>query len=102
MQHHNSSPQTTVRQENKQIVSDPLALALHALAWTLAEQPRAECMLALTGLSGDDLRRRASEPALLAAVLGFLAAHEPDLIACAEALAVAPSAPVQAREALEA
>jgi hypothetical protein len=89
-------------QLRKQIVADPVASALRALAWTLAEQARADRLLALTGLTGDELRARASEPAMLAAMLSFLEAHEPDLIACAEALDVAPSALVQAREALEA
>ena len=59
-------------------------------------------MLALTGLSGDELRARAAEPAVLAAVLAFLEAYEPDLIACADALDLPPAALVQAREALEA
>ena len=77
-------------------------MALRALAWTLAEQARADRMLALTGLSGSDLRQRAMEPAVLAALLGFLEAYEPDLIACAEALDVKPADLVQAREALEA
>jgi hypothetical protein len=88
--------------ERKQIVADPVASALRALAWTLAEQARADRMLALTGLSGDELRARAAEPAVLAAVLAFLEAYEPDLIACAEALDLPPAALVQAREALEA
>jgi len=88
--------------ERKQFVADPVALALRALAWTLAEQARADRMLALTGLSGDDLRKRAMEPAVLAALLGFLEAFEPDLIGCAEALEVQPAELVQAREALEA
>ena len=77
-------------------------MALRALAWTLAEQARADRMLALTGLFGNDLRERAMEPAVLAALLGFLEAYEPDLIACAEALDVKPADLVQAREALEA
>jgi len=77
-------------------------LALRALAWTVAEQARADRMLALTGLSGDDLRERAMEPAVLAALLGFLEAYEPDLLACAEALEVKPTDLVQAREELEA
>lgn len=89
-------------QERKQFVADPVALALHALAWTVAEQSRADRVLALTGLTGDDLRERATDPAVLAALLAFLEAHEPDLIACAEALEIAPSALVTAREALEA
>jgi len=77
-------------------------LALRALAWTLAEQARADRMLALTGLAADDLRARAADPAVLAAVLGFLEAYEPDLIACAEALEVLPAQLVLARERLEA
>jgi len=88
--------------DRKQIVADPVAAALRALAWTLAEQTRADRMLALTGLTGDDLRTRAGEPAVLAAVLAFLEAYEPDLIACADALDLPPAALVQAREALEA
>ena len=77
-------------------------MALHALAWTLAEQARADRMLAMTGLLADDLRERATEPAVLAALLNFLEAYEPDLLACAEALEVKPGDLVQAREALEA
>ncbi|HLZ79870.1 MAG TPA: DUF3572 family protein, partial [Sphingomonas sp.] len=76
--------------------------ALSALAWTLADQPRAERLLALTGLDADTLRARAGDPALLAAVLGFLASHEPDLLACADALDIAPEALVAAQQELEA
>ena len=64
--------------------------------------PRAERLLALTGLDADDLRARAGDPALLAAVLGFLASHEPDLLACADALDIAPEALVAAQQELEA
>ncbi|WP_157215559.1 DUF3572 family protein [Flavisphingomonas formosensis] len=78
------------------------ALALSALAWSLGESDRAERLLALTGLTPADLRSRADEPALLAAVLGFLEAHEPDLIACAAAIESTPDALVRARMELEA
>jgi hypothetical protein len=81
---------------------DGAALALSALAWTLGDQPRAERLLALTGLDVDTLRARAGDPALLAAVLGFLASHEPDLIACADALDVAPETLIAAQRELEA
>jgi hypothetical protein len=81
--------------------ADPAALALAALGWTLQDEARASRLLALTGLTPDDLRERLSETALLAEVLRFLEAHEPDLIACAEALAVGPATLVQAREVLE-
>ncbi|MFL6857613.1 MAG: DUF3572 family protein [Allosphingosinicella sp.] len=81
---------------------EPDVLALSALAWTLAEEARAQRLLALTGLTGDDLRDRLSEPSVLAAVLGFLEAHEPDLLACAGALGVDPGAFPEARRRLEA
>ncbi len=80
---------------------DPTALALSALAWTLADTDRATRLLALTGLDPDDLRHRAADPAVLGAVLAFLEAHQPDLIACADALEVAPDDLVQARAELE-
>ncbi|WP_136163126.1 DUF3572 family protein [Sphingomonas flavalba] len=80
---------------------DPTATGLAALAWTLAEPERAARLLALTGLTPEELRRRADAPAVLAAVLAFLEAHEPDLIACAEALSAAPETLVAARAALE-
>ena len=78
------------------------ALGLHALGWTLADGERAARLLAVTGLSPADLRERIGDPALLAALLGFLEAHEPDLIACADALEVAPAELVEARRRLEA
>jgi outer membrane protein TolC len=80
---------------------DPEALALSALGWTLVESARAQRLLALTGLSPDDLRDRVGEPAVLAAVLRFVEGHEPDLLACAEDLRVAPADLVAARRSLE-
>jgi len=80
---------------------DPQALALQALAWTLAEPARASRLLDVTGLTPADLRTRAGDPAVLAAALGFLEAHEPDLIACAEGLGVSPAAIVAAHGALD-
>ena len=75
-------------------------LALNALVWVLQEPARADRFLGLTGLSGDDIRGRITDPALLDAVLGFLEAHEPDLVACAKALEVQPSILVSARSGL--
>jgi hypothetical protein len=77
------------------------ALALAALSWAVQDETRAQRLLALSGLTPEDLRARISEPALLAAVLGFLEAHEPDLLACAEALDVSPVELVSARSILE-
>lgn len=78
------------------------ALALQALAATLADDKRAERLLALTGLEADELRARLGDPGLLAACLTFLESHEPDLVAVAADLDVAPERLVAARHALEA
>jgi hypothetical protein len=83
------------------IEPDDPALALGALAWTLAEPDRAARLLALTGLAPVDLRARAGEPAVLAATLCFLENHEPDLVACATALDTTPAALTAARRRLE-
>ena len=56
--------------------------------------------MALTGLSPDALRAGLGNPATLGAVLDFLAAHEPDLVAAAEALGVQPQDLMAARERL--
>ena len=76
-------------------------LALGALGWVLADETRAARLLALTGLTPEVLRARVQDRTFLAAVLLFLENHEPDLIACAEALAVTPLRLVAAREALD-
>lgn len=78
------------------------ALALQALVWTIGDPARADRMLALTGLTPQSLRLRADDPALLAAVIGFLMAHEPDLIACATAIGTTPAMLAHARGVLEA
>lgn len=76
-------------------------LALLALAWCLEDSRRADRLLGLTGLTTNDLRARIEEPAVQSAVLGFLEAHEPDLIACAQAIGVKPEALVAAQSELE-
>jgi predicted nucleic acid-binding Zn ribbon protein len=80
---------------------DAATIALDALVWTLGDEPRATRLVAVTGLDPADLRRRLSDPAVLAASLAFLEAHEPDLVACATALGTTPAALVDARAALE-
>ena len=81
--------------------NDDHTLALKAMVWTLAEPQRAMRLLDLTGLAPHDLRHSAGSPATLAAVLGFLEAHEPDLIACAGELGVTPDRLVRARAGLD-
>ena len=78
----------------------PDALALSALGWVLGDQPRAERLLSLTGLTPDDLRAGLGERGVQAAVLEFVCAHEPDLLAAADALGTTPQALVAAYRAL--
>ena len=77
-------------------------LAISALTETISDERRARRFLDLSGIDTDELRRAAGEPALLASVLRFLEAHEPDLIDVAAALDVKPEQLVAARKALEA
>lgn len=81
---------------------EPALLALGALGWVLADETHADRLLALTGVSPEELRARVEEPEVLAAVLDFVLQHEPDTLACADALGVPPSALVAAHASLSA
>jgi hypothetical protein len=76
-------------------------LALQALAATLQQERLAERFLSLSGIDPPELRQRAGEPALLANLLRFLEAHEPDLLAIAQAIGASPQQLVEARRELE-
>jgi hypothetical protein len=81
---------------------DAVALALHALVWTLQDDRRADRLIELTGLDPADLKAQADEPAVLAAVINFLQSHQPDLLACAEAIGATPDHLIAAAERLTA
>jgi hypothetical protein len=81
---------------------EPETLALGALVWVLSDDDRAGRLLTLTGLTGDDLRERLGERPVLAAVLEYLCAYEPDLLAAADHLGVSPQALADAGRALSA
>ena len=55
----------------------------------------------MSGIETVELRERVGDPTLLAALIAFLEAHEPDLLAVAAMLEVDPAALIQAREMLE-
>jgi adenine/guanine phosphoribosyltransferase-like PRPP-binding protein len=61
---------------------------------------RAGRFLAITGLDPDGLRAAIGEPATHRAVLDFLCAHEPDLVAAAEALGLTPGELAAMRDGL--
>ena len=82
------------------MVKDPSQVALGALGWVLSDADRAQRFLDLTGLDPDGLRAALGETATHRAVLDFLCAHEPDLIAAAEALGLQPADLAAIRERL--
>ena len=84
-----------------QTPNDPEAIALSALAATLSDERRARRFIELTGIGTGELRRRAGERSLLAALIAFLEAHEPDLISVAEEIGVEPAALAAIRHDLE-
>ena len=97
-----TSKELAILPDRSSPAADPAALALGALGWLLADEDRAGRLLALTGLTPEELRAGLGDPAVLGAVLEFLCAHEPDLVAAADALGVAPTELASARERLNA
>ncbi|MBR0553275.1 DUF3572 family protein [Stakelama marina] len=80
---------------------DAIVIGLGALGWIVSADDRARRFLDLTGIDLPTLRDRAGDPVFLAAAILFLEAYEPDLLACADALAMTPEALVSARRELE-
>ena len=80
---------------------DPEMVALAALTWLLADERRAVRLLNVTGLTPEGLRASIGNRATLSAVMAFLQGHEPDLLACADALEMKPEALAAAGRALE-
>nr|WP_109798488.1 MULTISPECIES: DUF3572 domain-containing protein [Novosphingobium] len=80
--------------------SDAGAIALRALGWILADTERAARFLGLTGLTPDSLRLGLGDPAVLGAVIDFLANHEADLVNAAFALDMSPETIIAARKEL--
>jgi uncharacterized protein DUF3572 len=84
-----------------QTPNDPVTLGLAALAATLGDERRARRFLDLTGIETQELRQRATDPVILAALIGFLEAHEPDFTSVSEEIGATPQALSAARQQLE-
>ena len=84
------------RNESVNVAPDPFVLGLQLLAHVVADDDLGARFLALTGLDADDLRARAAEPGVLAALIDFITAHERDLVTAADALGVKPQAIIAA------
>lgn len=85
---------------NDHAPGDADSLALAALGWVLQDDDRAQRLLSLTGLTPEILRERLTDRRVLAAVLEFLANHEPDLVLAADALDTTPAILVAAAREL--
>jgi adenine/guanine phosphoribosyltransferase-like PRPP-binding protein len=81
-------------------IADPFVTGLQLLAHVVADADLGERFLAITGLTADDLRLRAADAGVLAALIDFVAARESDLVAAADALGIAPAAIIAAGHAL--
>lgn len=81
-------------------VEDAQAVALKALAFLAGDDALLSRFVALTGCGLDDIKARMADNGFLAAVLDFLLADEPSLLAFAEAEDLAPETPMLARQKL--
>jgi hypothetical protein len=75
-------------------------LAVEALAFIASDPRLLPRFLAITGIEAADIRRAAATPGFLAGVLQFIAAHEPTLMAFAEASGRDPASVTRAIGAL--
>jgi hypothetical protein len=79
---------------------DPIVTGLQLLAFVVADGDLGGRFLAVTGLTVDALRARATDPGMLAALVDFVARNEHDLVAAADALGMAPHAIIAVGRAL--
>lgn len=81
----------------KLAVEDAQAVALKALAHVAGDEALLSRFVTLTGCGLDDIKARLADNGFLAAVLDFLLADEPSLLAFVEAEGLAPETPMLAR-----
>lgn len=79
---------------------DEETTALVAIGWIVSDPARADRLLALTGLDADGLRGALHDRATLAALMGVLVDHEPDLLACAQETGLDPAHIAASRQGL--
>ena len=77
------------------------ALATQAFGFLAADPERITRFLSLTGIAAESVRRAASEPGFLPAVLDYFLNDEALLVAFAEESGTAPEAIIAARAALD-
>lgn len=75
-------------------------IGLQALSWLVAEEDLLPVFLGSTGASEADMRASANDPAFLGGVLDFILMDDAWVIACAQAISVAPERLQEARVSL--
>lgn len=81
-------------------IAEAQAVALKALGHVAGDDALLSRFVALTGCGLDDIKARLGDNGFLAAVLDFLLADEPSLLAFVEAESMAPETPMLARHKL--
>lgn len=85
---------------DKLVNGNNVTLALQALAHVAGDETLGPRFLALSGMDPAELRARAGDLDVLAAIVEFLASNEADLIECATAIGVKPQTLAAAAAAL--
>lgn len=75
-------------------------VALRALGWLAGDEDRMGAFLAISGVRPAEVRARAQEPEMMAAVLDFVLSEDGHVLAFAAAAGLAPEAVLAARAAL--
>jgi hypothetical protein len=76
------------------------AIGIRALAFVAGDPELLPRFLSITGIDAGRIREAARQPGFLAGVLDFVLAHEPTVMAFAEASGLDPSSLAAARRAL--
>lgn len=75
-------------------------IAIQALGFIASDETLLGRFIDLTGIAANEIRQAAGEPGFAAGVLQFICAHEPTLVAFAEASGIAPATVMTAKQAL--
>lgn len=75
-------------------------IALQALGWLVADDDLCTTFLGATGASLQDMRDRATEPAFLASILGFLTMNDDWIIGFCDSVDLSYDKPLRALHAL--
>ena len=85
---------------SSQLPQDAESIALSAFQHLASDEELLLRFCELSGLTISDLREASSQPGFLVGVLDFFLAHEPDLLAWAEADSISPERIAAARSIL--